>query len=230
MAFADVVLARLAELDLNVNQAEARAGLPQGYIRGVIREDEKRAVPNIEKAAKIADALGLELYFGPPRDHLPVSVVPAMTGDDDFAKIPLHEATLAAGNGYVNGDDLVVGALAFRRDWLRRLGVSASRARVARVHGDSMAPTLCDGDMILIDTSKREVLSRSKTSRRRAPPIYAFVEDGVARVKRIELVDADFYAVMSDNPEFKTEFKRAEAIGSMHIIGKVLWWGHTSTE
>jgi len=228
MAFADVVLARLAELGLNVNQAEARAGLPQGYIRGVIREDEKRAIPNIDKATKIADALGLELYFGPPRDHLPVHVVPPK--DDDFAKIPLHEATLAAGDGYVNGDDIVVGTLAFRRDWLKKLGVSASRARVARVHGDSMAPTLCDGDMILIDTSKTDVVARSKTSRRRAPPIYAFVEDGVARVKRIELVDTDFFAVMSDNPEFKTEFKRAAAVSSMQIIGKVLWWGHTSTE
>lgn len=228
MAFADVVLARLAELGLNVNQAEARAGLPQGYIRGVIREDEKRAIPNIDKATKIADALGLELYFGPPRDHQPVNIVPPK--DDDFAKIPLHEATLSAGNGYVNGDDVVVGTLAFRRDWLKKLGVSASRARVARVHGDSMAPTLSDGDMILIDTSKTDVLARSKSSRRKAPPIYAFVEDGVARVKRIELVDADFFAVISDNPEFKTEFKRLTTISSMRIIGKVLWWGHTSTE
>lgn len=228
MAFADVVLARLAELGLNVNQAEARAGLPQGYIRGVIREDEKRAIPNIDKATKIADALGLELYFGPPRDHQPVNIVPPK--DDDFAKIPLHEATLSAGNGYVNGDDVVVGTLAFRRDWLKKLGVSASRARVARVHGDSMAPTLSDGDMILIDTSKTDVLARSKSSRRKAPPIYAFVEDGVARVKRIELVDADFFAVISDNPEFKTEFKRLATISSMRIIGKVLWWGHTSTE
>lgn len=228
MAFADVVLARLAELGLNVNQAEARAGLPQGYIRGVIREDEKRAIPNIDKASKIAEALGLELYFGPPRDYQPVNIVPPK--DDDFAKIPLHEATLSAGNGYVNGDDVVVGALAFRRDWLKKLGVSASRARVARVHGDSMAPTLSDGDMILIDTSKTDVLARSKSSRRRAPPIYAFVEDGVARVKRIELVDTDFFAVMSDNPEFKTEFKRLATISSMQIIGRVLWWGHTSTE
>ena len=228
MAFADVVLARLAELGLNVNQAEARAGLPQGYIRGVIREDDKRAIPNIDKATKIAKSLGLELYFGPPRDHQPVNILPPK--DEDFAKIPLHEATLSAGNGCVNGDDVVVGTLAFRRDWLKKLGVSASRARVARVHGDSMAPTLSDGDMILIDTSKTEILERSKSSRRRAAPIYAFVEDGVARVKRIELVDSDFFAVMSDNPEFKTEFKRAAALGSMHVIDKVLWWGHTSTE
>ncbi|MFD2172604.1 S24 family peptidase [Rhodobacter lacus] len=228
MAFADVILSRLDELDLNVNQAEARAGLPQGYIRGVIRNDEKRAIPNLDKAARICEALGLEFYFGPPRDHGAVEVVPPK--DDDFAKIPIHEATLAAGSGSVNGAEEIVGTLAFRSDWLRKLGVVASKARVARVHGDSMAPTLCDGDMILIDTSKTEVVSRSKASRRRPPPIYAFVEDGAARVKRIERIDEDFYAVMSDNPEFQTEFKRKSSVNSMKIIGKVLWWGHTSQE
>ncbi|MBZ4024066.1 hypothetical protein CKO11_16580 [Rhodobacter sp. TJ_12] len=228
MAFADVILSRLDELDLNVNQAEARAGLPQGYIRGVIRNDEKRAVPNLEKAARICEALGLEFYFGPPRDHTAVDVVPPE--DDDFAKVPIHEATLAAGAGSVNGSEEIVGTLAFRTDWLKKLGVAASKARVARVHGDSMAPTLCDGDMILIDTSKTDVPSRSKASRRKATPIYAFVEDGVARVKRIELVDTDFYAVLSDNPEFPTEFKRKSAVNQMKIIGKVLWWGHTSKE
>lgn len=74
--FAKTVLDRISDLNLNINQAEAVYGFSQGYIRGVVREDDKRAVPSIDKAAKICEALGLEFYIGPPRSDDPALVAP----------------------------------------------------------------------------------------------------------------------------------------------------------
>lgn len=67
MDFAEIVLARMRDLGVNVNQAEARCGFEQGYIRGVVRNDDKRAVPSVDKARRIAEGLGLDFYIGPPR-------------------------------------------------------------------------------------------------------------------------------------------------------------------
>jgi phage repressor protein C with HTH and peptisase S24 domain len=226
MDFAQIVLHQLKALDLNINQAELSRGLPQGYIRGVVRDDEKRAVPNVQKAEQIAKALGLEFYIGPPRDQEPIAHV-TLDGAD-YAHIPLHDAMLAAGAGACNGTEDVIDHLAFRRDWLQRIGVSASAARLARVHGDSMQPSLWPGDMILIDTRAGEPTVRGRDPRdQRRSPIYALIDNGEARVKRIERPTPDLMMLLSDNPDYAPELRHGDDMKSVQIIGKVVWSGHT---
>ncbi|MGD9865500.1 MAG: helix-turn-helix transcriptional regulator [Pseudodonghicola sp.] len=190
------------------------------------RGDEKRY--SFQSLAKLADVLGLECYFGPPRDVGPVERV-AVEGAD-YAHVPLHNAMLAAGAGAENGSEEIVDHLAFRRDWLTRIGVSASSARLARVWGDSMQPSLWAGDMILINTSSREPPLRRRDARdQRRSPIYALIDNGEARVKRIERPTEDQMLLISDSPDYAPELRRGsdEAIT---IVGKVVWWGHTAKE
>lgn len=221
------MIRRLGELGLNVNQAEMRAHLPQGYIRGVVRDDEKRAVPNIEKARRISEALGLEFYIGPPRDHDETSSPPVAT-EDDFARIPLHAAFLAAGDGAENGIEQIVDYLAFRRDWLRRIGVAPGNAALARVDGESMQPSIWHGDMVMVDRSQIEIPVRARTTEsRHRSPVYALLEDGRARVKRLERPTDDQLVLISDNPEYAPQFVHP---GTVSVIGKVVWWGHTARE
>lgn len=188
------------------------------------REGEKRY--NLPALMKLADVLGLEFYFGPPRDTGPVSTV-TLEGTD-FAYVPLHEATLAAGPGAENDREDVLGHLAFRRDWLTRIGVSPSNAVLARAHGDSMSPCIQNGDLLLIDRSKNEapVRTRPKTDRRQ-PPVYAILQDGEARVKRIERPEPGIAMLISDNPAYAPEVLSGAKIETLNIIGKVMWWGHT---
>lgn len=226
MDFAAIVLQRLKELDLNVNQAEANAGFPQGYIRGVVRADSKRAIPNINKADEIARSLGMELYIGPPRELGPIDTV--VPDHEKFARIPVHQASLAAGVGALNDCENVAAHVVFCRNWLRSVGVAASSAVMASVTGDSMSPTIEDRDVVLIDTSKVVIDSRGAERKKKRPPIYAFVQDGLARVKRIERVDTKFYALISDNAEHSIQFLSEDAIQSLSIIGKVVWWSRTS--
>ena len=186
------------------------------------RDGEKRY--NLPALMKLAEVLDLEFYFGPVRDG--VGEVRAAE-PNEFAHIPLHAALLAAGDGHANHSEEVVEYLAFRRDWLRRLGVAPSNAVLARASGDSMQPCIWDSDMVLIDRSKAEVPVRNPSTKRGRSPIYAFLDDGHARIKRIERPDDGQVILLSDNPDYAPEFAKIE---TLTIIGKVLWWGHTNRE
>ena len=150
----------------------------------------------------------------------------------EYTFVSLHDAELAAGTGALNLRERIVDQLAFRIDWLRRIGVTPASARLARVRGDSMAPTLQDRDLLLIDTSRIEIPIRPrKDGQPLRANLYALIEDGLARVKRIERSSADTLALHSDNVTlYPPEIRAGTEIGQLNIIGKVMWWGHTVRE
>lgn len=192
------------------------------------RSDEKRY--NFHALKRLAEVLDLECYFGPPRD-ISGADRPPEADPASFARLPLYDADLAAGVGRLNDHEEIIGSLAFRRDWLRRIGVSPGNAVLARVHGDSMLPSIHEGDLVLIDRSRRDIPVRRRDSRdRRRPPIYALRDDGKARVKRIERPEEDLIMLISDNPAFAPDLVKGPDIAMMDIIGKVMWWGHTNKE
>lgn len=148
----------------------------------------------------------------------------------DYAIIPLHEAWLSAGPGIANAGANIVDHLAFRHDWLARIGVSASHSCLARVSGESMFPTLSPGDMVLLDTSRTDPPVRNRaTQDKRRPMIWALLDDGQARIKRIERLNADTMFLVSDNPDHPPELRVGPQLAQVQIIGKVIWWGHTAT-
>ncbi|MDN5785709.1 XRE family transcriptional regulator [Pseudorhodobacter sp.] len=152
--------------------------------------------------------------------------MPSFDDPSDFAPIRVYDAELAAGDGATNGDAAMIGHLAFRRDWLKRLGVSASAAIIARARGDSMAPTFHDGDVVLIDQGRAQPPAKPRAPEdQRAPAIYAILDDGQARIKRLAFATSDTLAVLSDNPIFPPEFRPLQ---SLTILGQVMWWGHTN--
>ncbi len=152
----------------------------------------------------------------------------ALADPSEFLQVPVYEVSLAAGAGALNYGEEVIAHLAFRKDWLRGIGASPSSTVVARAHGESMAPTLRDGDVVLIDRSRADPPARPRDPRDKRPPaIFALVDDGHARIKRVELAAPGTLAILSDNPEFPPEFRPAAAVA---LIGRVLWWGHTNRE
>lgn len=192
---------------------------------GLIRDIRAGRLPGIDKLEALFELLDLEFYFGPQRDHGPQ---PPEADPAALAQIPLHEALLAAGNGVENGTEHVSDYLAFRKDWLRKIGLSPSNAALARASGDSMQPMIWDGDMLLIDRSKTDPRPATKPDRPgRFAPVFALLDDGLAKVKRLQMLDEATAALISDNPDYPPQFAKAETLS---IIGKVVWWGHTSRE
>ena len=222
-----LIEARMRELGMSQSQLGQRAfGKPDNT---AIQSLKKGSSPAIDRLGAMAEALGWEVYFGPPRETGAVTTLTLDT--DDFARIPVHEATLAAGDGASNGAELIVDHLAFRRTWLAHIGVSASNAVIARARGDSMLPLIHCGDLILIDRSRAEVpVSQRTRTDRRPSPIYAFLDEGNARVKRIERPEKDLAMLLSDNPAFGPEILSGARFEALEIIGRVVWWGHTNIE
>lgn len=214
--FAKIVSAQLEALGKNAFAAEKDARLPVDSIRSVIRDDDKRAVPRITRAKEICDVLGLEFYIGPKRDFGPIEVT--QIDGDQFAPIRRFDAELSAGNGAENGNVHVSEMLAFRRDWLTRLGVSPSNACLVKVRGESMLPTLHDGDLVLIDQSKTAI---------RSGRIYAFNDGGHSKVKRLDCMDDQTLIIRSDNPQFPLDIRKGEDANALKVIGEVVWSGHT---
>lgn len=226
--FGEIVAQRLKALGTNAFALETAAGLPPDALRNVVRS-EKRAGPTLSRAQEICEALDLELYIGPRRDTGPVEQI--VLNGADYASISLHDAWLSAGPGAESHGSNIVDQLAFRRDWLKREGIDAARACLARVIGDSMLPTLTAGDMVLINQAQTEpAMRRRGVKDKRRPPIYALVENGEARIKRIERPDEDTMILLSDNPEYPPEIRTPAQREKLQttIIGKVMWWCHTA--
>ncbi len=212
---------------LTAAEASARAVGNASLISNMGRE--RYGMPSVENLQALCDVLGWEFYVGPPRETGQIEQI--LLDGTDYAHIPLHNALLAAGAGADNSADQVIDHIAFRRDWLQRVGVSASSARLARVSGDSMAPTMWGDDLIMINTAASEPLVRQRDAKdHRRCPIYALIDNGEARVKRIERPSVDTMLLISDNPDYPPELRQGSDIQAVKIIGKVVWWGHRAKE
>lgn len=219
----EMIAERLKELSANAYAVEMANNLPADAVRSILRGGKKSGT-SLNRVKEVCDALGLELYIGPPREVTPTPSVSLEA--NEYAQIPLHDASLGAGGGAENQNEEIIDHLAFRRDWLTRHGISASAAVLARVSGNSMARTISEGDMVMIDTSKRQLRVNKKSSKRPAA-IYALLDDGNARVKRLIRTEGDLVILHSDNPEYPVEHR---PLADLEIIGKVVWWGHTVRE
>lgn len=159
MDFRQLVEDRLAELGENVNSFEAKNGWRQGFLRTIVRKDEKRTVPNIERAKEICEAMGLEFYIGPPRPMQKASdfaedavarIDPSVDGSPEalrmgFLPIPFHQQD----KGHRG-----VGPIALARSWLIEQGLRPDDTYLVSTPNEDMAPTLGSGDLLLVDASK----------------------------------------------------------------------------
>jgi phage repressor protein C with HTH and peptisase S24 domain len=75
----------------------------------------------------------------------------------EFSYVKRVKPLLSSETGRLVDDELDYDTYAFRTDWLSRKG-SLAHMRLARISGDSMFPTLVDGDLVLFDASRTEPL------------------------------------------------------------------------
>ncbi len=134
---------------------------------------------------------------------------------DDSIAVPRYALAASAGPGAVVGDERR--ALPFRFDarFLAGLGVRRDAASLIEVKGDSMRPTLIDGDTILIDHARRSIAPRGG--------VYAIRLDGMLGVKRLRTIGREV-EVISDNADYATAIRAADAVD---VIGRVVWIGRS---
>lgn len=136
--------------------------------------------------------------------------------DSDSISIPRHEAMLSAGNGLIVDTFPITEHMIFSKDHLKRItGKSnADGLFMVYVEGDSMEPTIKNGDLIMVDTTKKIVTNG----------IYALSHMDMVYVKRLNR-QIDHIDVISDNPKYDKMTMRPEDVDKYHINGTVVWVG-----
>ncbi|KAF0674400.1 S24 family peptidase [Profundibacterium mesophilum] len=206
---------RIQELGWTISGASTAAVGNSTLISNLKRK--RHGMPSIENLDRLADVLGLELYFGPPRPFL--SNHEAIAFEGEFVRVRRFDVQLSAGPGHNGENAAELAPLAFRAKWMFEQGLDAEKCVAVSVTGESMLPTLHPGDLVLVDRSKNDL---------RDGEIYALVDiAGDVRVKRLERLK-DRLLLRSENVTFPTEMRSTPSeVEQMTIIGRVVWWGHT---
>ncbi len=178
-----------------------------------VQQFVKRGVP---RKLDEADRRRLSEYFGIPDADLGGPRTPAVAKGTGLRAIPRFALGASAGPGALHDDERPVAHIGFDPAWLRRLGVGpGDDLSIIRVDGDSMEPTLADGDDILVDRGD------AKTVR---DGIYVLRRDDALLVKRLSVHPGTRrLTVASDNPAHPTWTDCDPA--TIDIVGRVVWAG-----
>ena len=132
-------------------------------------------------------------------------------------QLPQLSVQASAGPGRVVEDEFVIGSYGFDRNWLRQVAhAEPGDLSIVTVSGDSMAPTLVDGDDVLVDRSDR--------GQRLRDGIYVLRRDDTLMVKRLALAPTSgTLTISSDNPAYPSW--RDCPLDSVDVLGRVVWAG-----
>lgn len=135
---------------------------------------------------------------------------------EGFVMVPRYDVQASAGNGSLIHSELVVDHLAFRLEWVTKMGLIRQKLALIEVHGDSMAPSLQSNDLVLIDLRTCELA---------VDGIYVIQHHGHLLVKRIQCKFDGTVLIKSDNPAYESEALKPDEAERLVIVGRVVWFG-----
>ncbi|HHT2967452.1 TPA: XRE family transcriptional regulator [Citrobacter koseri] len=139
--------------------------------------------------------------------------------EGEFVHIPLINVNFSAGPGACEVVDDESFSLVFRKYSLHKMGVNANQARLVRVSGDSMSPTLSDGDIVGINMAETEI---------RDGKTYAICHDDMLRIKTLVARPGEVLIRSLNRELYPDEVLDVQKFhSSIRVIGRVFWSSHT---
>lgn len=135
---------------------------------------------------------------------------------DEYVLVPRYDVTASAGPGALVASEQVVDHLAFKREWVKRLGLEAGQLALITAKGDSMEPTVRDGYLLLVDLRQRQAHQDA---------IYILRFDSELIAKRLQRMFDGSVKIKSDNPAYDEQLVPVDQVGKLNIVGKVVWGG-----
>lgn len=169
-------------------------------------------------AARFARKLGVTAEWLLEGGDLPDGVPPVVEharNDDTANMVAIQHIDLAYGMGATFTDGPVeVELLQFPKVWVETITSSPPVFLTwSRGRGDSMAPTIHDGDLVLLDRSQKRVQEQDA--------LWAFTIGDVGAIKRLR-VKGDRFQILSDNPSVPPD---EEPIDFVNIVARVIFVG-----
>jgi len=212
------VRSAVAAAGMTLKQASRALGRNDAYLQQYLYRGTPRRLPE-QLRLQLAEITGADQadFLDPALRALRP---PAGGGEDGTLRVPLHDIRAAAGGGSVpeeaeGGRD----SLAFPPALLRRITAApAGGLKLLSISGDSMSPTLEDGDLVMVDTQRRML----------SPPGIFILDDGVGLVaKRVDAIPNSWPLALrlsSDNPAYSNYRRRVDEV---HIVGRVVWFARS---
>ena len=178
--------------DSAISQAKKRKIIPRAWITEI--SEKMNLTP---KWIKTGNG---EKYFDKPDDS-----------NHSFEIVPKVKARLYAGDGSFDVDQKIAEYYSFQKLWLRKKG-NPKNMVLMDIVGNSMEPELKDGDTVLVDRSKSEIL---------AGAIYAIGVEDTVLIKRVEKLP-DKLVLISDNEKYSPTYISGDDINRVRILGKII--------
>ncbi|WP_159439504.1 LexA family transcriptional regulator [Vibrio spartinae] len=174
------------------------SGVSATTLRDYVNE---KSYPTLDRLVAISDASGKSLEW------LTTGEIP----DENMVIIYQYDLRVSAGNGALVEHENPVAEFRFSADWLRQQGLHGKRLSIVQVMGDSMEPSLYDGDLILVRHDEvRDGLCVIRI-------------DNDVLVKRVQYDYAEGkFLISSDNERYKNIELSKDFKGDFKIIGQVV--------
>ncbi len=177
------------------------------YLQQFVRKGSPRKLEEVDRRT-------LARFFGVSEDELgaPEEISLARLGDPgpDWIDVPRLELGVSAGPGTLDPGERAMGALRFSRHWLRQRGLDSAMLSTVEVIGDSMEPTLRDGDEILV----ARLIGMPRDG------VHVVRLDSALLVKRLDTSRPGTLKLISDNrayPPIDADIALTE------VIGRAVW-------
>ena len=180
-------------------------GRNAAYVQQYIKRGSPKRLPERERQI-------LARYFGV--DERVLGAPDTLRGAG-LRLVPKLAVGASAGGGALTDVEALAGKVGFDESWLRQMGLDPAGLSLIRVVGDSMQPTLNDGDDIMVDSA----------AALRAPKkgIHVLRLDGTLMVKRLLPGKGGRLSILSDNRAYPAIEDVAAA--EVTVIGRVVWVG-----
>lgn len=185
--------------------------------------------PQASMIITIAKELGVTpnyLLTGEIEQHKPTIAERAVEKNNKFTKQQIvmitsyNSINVSAGFGSFNeGVTEPDGEEPYSDNLLRNLRVNPDKCAVFWANGDSMNPTIADGDQLLVDLSKNEIKGGDK--------IYLVQNGESVWVKRVKMKWNSIELVSDNKEEYPPISISDEEAHNLQIIGQVVHIGHS---
>jgi len=136
---------------------------------------------------------------------------------EEFELVPFYDVEASAGAGALVDQEQIASEMAFRRDWLKEMGLQMAHCALIKARGDSMEETIHDGDLLLVDTRIDAIKDDA---------IYIIQTDHVLIVKRVQHALDGSLIIISDNDKYENQTISPMQADKLKVAGRVRWYGH----
>jgi len=196
-----------------------RLGFPETTIGNYLRGDR---VPTADFLSRLREKTGADINWlltGESDSTLGFAEGAASYSTAESVAIARFSVQASAGDGAVVLAQEAADYFRVGRDWLERYMPRGARTGIIEARGDSMEPTIRDGDILLLnfDIHNQDIVSGG---------VFVITIDGNLFVKRLQIMLDGTIMIRSDNERYEPErIDREYADEKMQVHARVVWAG-----